>query len=255
MATKVTIDKDTLTELLRRIVMANDRVLVISDLHAPFYHQDTIPFLRAIKELFKPDRIVLTGDEIDGHCISFHESDPDLPFSPSSELEKAIEHLKPLYELFPRADILESNHGSLVYRRGKHGGLPRWVFKEYREILDAPRQWKWHKELTIKLSDGKECYFHHGKSSNGLKLGQSMAMNTVQGHHHSVFDIQYHSNPNDLFWSMIVGCLIDDKSLAFSYNKLQMKRPVIGCGIILSGQPKLLPMILNKDGRWIKKVV
>jgi hypothetical protein len=54
---------------------------------------------------------------------------------------------------------------------------------------------------------------------------------------------------------MIVGCLIDDKSLAFSYNKLQMKRPIIGCGIILDGQPKLLPMILDKNGDWIKKIL
>lgn len=233
----------------------NSRVLVISDLHSPYYHQDTIPFLKAIKEEFKPDRVILSGDEIESHCISFHDSDPDLPFSPSSELEKAIELLEPIYELFPKADILESNHGSLVYRRGKHGGLPRSVFKDYREILRAPRGWNWHSELILKLSDGRDCYFHHGKSSNGLRLSQSMGMNTVQGHHHSVFNIEYHANPNNIFWSMIVGCLIDDKSLAFSYNKLQMKRPLIGVGIILEGQPKLLPMILNKESRWIRKLV
>lgn len=233
----------------------NSRVLVISDLHAPYYHQDTIPFLTAIKEFIKPDKVVLTGDEIDGHCISFHDKDPDIPFSPSSELEKAIYHLQPIYELFPKADILESNHGSLVYRRGKHGGLPRSVFKDYREVLGAPRGWNWHSELTIKLSDGRLCYFHHGKSSNGLKLSQSMAMNVVQGHHHSVFNIEYHANPLNIYWSMIVGCLIDDKSLAFSYNKLQMKRPLIGVGLILDGQPKLMPMILNEEGRWIRKLV
>jgi hypothetical protein len=54
---------------------------------------------------------------------------------------------------------------------------------------------------------------------------------------------------------MVVGCLIDDKSMAFGYNKLQLKRPLIGVGMILDGQPKLLPMILNKEGRWVKKIV
>ena len=233
----------------------NERVLVISDLHSPYYHRDTIPFLRSIKECFDPDKVVLTGDEIDGHCMSFHDTDPDLPFSPSSELEKAINLLRPIYELFPKADILESNHGSLVYRRGKHGGLPRHVFKDYREILDAPAGWNWHMELVVKLSDGRDCYFTHGKSPNGLKLGQSMSMNTVQGHHHSIFDIQYHANPSDIYWSMVCGCLIDDKSLAFAYNKSTLKRPIIGCGIILNGQPKLLPMVLNSSGRWNKKIV
>lgn len=233
----------------------NSRVLVISDLHAPYYHQDTVSFLKAIKELFKPDRIILTGDEIDGHCISFHDSDPDLPFSPSSELEKSIEHLKPIYELFPIADILESNHGSLVYRRGKHGGLPRSVFKDYREILEAPTRWKWHSELILKLSDGRDCYVHHGKSTNGLQLALSEGMNVVQGHHHSLFEIRYVNTAGGLKWSVITGCMIDDKSLAFSYNKLQTKRPVIGCTIILDGQPKLLPMILDSKRRWIRKIV
>lgn len=235
--------------------MPNSRVLVISDLHAPYYHTDTIPFLTAIKEIFNPDRVILTGDEIDGHTISFHDSDPDLIFSPSSELEKAIEHLKPIYELFPKADVLESNHGSLVYRRAKKHGLPRHVLKDYKEVLDAPRSWRWHPDLTIKLSDGKLCYFCHGKSASSIKLGQSMSMNTVQGHYHSKYEIQYHANPHNLYWSMIVGCMIDDKSLAFAYNKLQMQRPIIGCAIILDGQPKLLPMILNQDGRWIKKIL
>jgi hypothetical protein len=82
-----------------------------------------------------------------------------------------------------------------------------------------------------------------------------MSCNSVQGHHHSVFETKYFANHKDIYWSMVVGCLIDDKSLAFAYNKLQLKRPLIGCGIILDGQPKLLPMILNKDGRWNKRIV
>lgn len=233
----------------------NSRVLVISDLRAPYYHQDTVPFLRAIKELFKPDRVILTGDEIDGHCISFHDSDPDLPFSPSSELEKSIEHLKPIYELFPVADILESNHGSLVYRRGKHGGLPRSVFKDYREILEAPTRWKWHSELIFKLSDGRDCYVHHGKSSKGLQLSQSLGMNTVQGHFHQQSSISYFNSPQGIMWALIAGCMIDDKSLAFSYNKLQINRPMLSCAIILDGQPKILPLLLDIKGRWTRKIV
>ena len=233
----------------------NCRVLVISDLHAPYYHPDTVPFLKAIKEHLNPDKIILTGDEIDGHCISFHDSDPDLPFSPSSELEKAIEHLTPIYELFPKAEILESNHGSLVYRRGKHGGLPRSVFRDYREILNAPRGWKWHHDLVITLSNGEKCYFHHGKSTNGISVALAEGMNVVQGHHHSLYEIKYVNTASKLIWSVITGCMIDDKSMAFGYNKLQIKRPALGCTIILDGYPHLLPMILNEEGRWIKKLV
>ena len=133
----------------------NERVLIISDLHAPYYHKDTVCFLSEIKRLFKPDRIILTGDEADYHCLSFHDSDPDLPFSPSSELEKTIEKLDPIYKLFPTADILESNHGSMAYRKGKHHGIPRHILKDYRDVLNAPITWRWHSELVIKLSDGR----------------------------------------------------------------------------------------------------
>jgi hypothetical protein len=228
----------------------NKRVLLISDLHMPYSHVDTIRFLTAIKHKLNPDRVISLGDEIDGASISFHDKDPDLPFSPSSELDKAIDHLQPLYKLFPKVDVLESNHGSLVYRKGKHHGIPRHVFKGYREILGAPKGWRWHLDLTIKLPGGNQCYFTHGKSSNGKKLGESLAMCTVQGHFHNSFEIQYHANPNGLYWSMIIGCLIDDRSLAFSYNKSTIKRPIIGTAAIIDGHPCLIPMVLNKKGRW-----
>ena len=53
---------------------------------------------------------------------------------------------------------------------------------------------------------------------------------------------------------MAVGCLIDDHSLAFAYNKVNSARVILGCGIIINGQPKLLPMVLEKGGRWNNQV-
>lgn len=232
----------------------NSRVLIISDLHLPYHHANTLTYLEAIKKIFKPDRVILTGDEIDWHSISFHDKDPDL-FSPSQELEEAKKYLKEVYGLFPKADVLESNHGSLVYRKGKYAGLPRYVFKGYNEILEAPKQWSWSMDLTIRFNDGRNCYLNHGKSANGLKLSQSMGMSVIQGHFHEKFDIQYWANSLDLYWAMTVGCMVDDKQLAFAYNKSNLKRPLIGCGIVLDGQPKLLPMILDSKGDWIRKIL
>jgi hypothetical protein len=53
---------------------------------------------------------------------------------------------------------------------------------------------------------------------------------------------------------MQVGCLINMKSLAFEYNKLQKSRPVIGTGVIIDGLPILIPMVLDKKGRWNRKI-
>jgi hypothetical protein len=232
----------------------NKCILVISDQHFPYNHPDIVAFLSSIKKKYNPDRVINIGDEIDGHSISFHTHDPDL-LSPSDELSLAIKRLKPLYKMFPQMDIVESNHGSLVYRKGKALGLPRSVFKTYREIIQAPPDWHWHFDLTLKMSDGNHCYFTHGKSSDILKLSQSMGMSVVQGHYHEKFTINYWANPLGLYWGMQVGCLVHDKSLAFNYNNTNLKRPIIGTGIIINGQPKLIPMILDKKGRWIKRLL
>jgi len=229
------------------------KILVISDLHCPYNHVDTVPFLAAIKKKYKGfDRVVLSGDEIDGHDLSFHDSDPDLD-SAGVELEKAIKALSPIYKLFPKADILESNHGSLVLRQAIANGLPRSVFKTQRDMLKAPKDWNWHFELMIQTELGP-IYFHHSKGANVKKNSQAMGMSFIQGHHHESFEICYWGNPNALLFGMTVGCLVDGKSLAMAYNKNNLKRPVIGCGVVIDGRPELIPMVLNSKGRWTGKL-
>ena len=53
-------------------------ILVISDMHHPYCHPDTVPFLKALKAKYKFDTVVCIGDEADFHDASFHDSDPDL---------------------------------------------------------------------------------------------------------------------------------------------------------------------------------
>jgi hypothetical protein len=233
--------------------MAWRRILCISDLHFPYAHKDSIEFLKAVKRKYKPDKIVCIGDEIDQHGLSYHESNPDLDSS-GPELAKAKSQIRPLFKLFPEVDLLSSNHGDMVYRKAKTAGIPRYCVKSYGEILDAPKGWKWHIDLTLKMSDGRQVFFHHGKSACILKASQAMSMCMVQGHYHEKFDIRYWGNPTGLYWGMQIGCSIDDKSMAFAYNKTNLKRPIIGHGIIIDGQPHLLPMVMNKRGRWNKVV-
>lgn len=233
--------------------MDNRRILIVSDLHAPYEHPDTVAFLRAIKNKYKPTRVILSGDEADFHAISFHDHDPDLD-SPSKELEKAIKALKPIYALFPVAEVLESNHGSLVLRKAMANGLPRSYIRAPGDILRAPKGWTWHFDITLKLPTGFDCYFHHSKGANAKKNSQAMGSSFVMGHHHETMDISYWGNPNALLFGMTVGCLVDDTALAMAYNKNNLKRPVVGCGVIIDGIPHLIPMILNKRGRWVGKL-
>lgn len=233
--------------------MNNSRILVISDLHCPYQHPDAANFLKAIKKKYKPTRVILSGDEADFHSISFHDKDADLD-SPGRELEKAIKALQPIYKLFPKAEVLESNHGSLVARKALATGLSRNYFRTPGEILKAPKGWTWHFDIIARLPDGNSCYFHHSKGANAKKNSQAMGMSFVQGHHHESFEIQFWGNPHALLFGMTVGCLVDNKTLAMAYNKNNLKRPVIGCAVIIDSKPILIPMVLDRKGRWTKRL-
>lgn len=221
----------------------NSRILWITDLHAPFAHKNALQFLADIHAKHKFTRIICAGDEADGQGINMHGVNPDLP-SAGDELQMTKAYLKELAAIFPVMDIMESNHTSLAYRRAFKAGISKGYMKNYNEIFDAPDTWTWYDDLMIKLPNGQDCYFCHGKSSDGLKLSRNMSCNVVQGHFHSKFSVQYWSNPNNLYWSMQAGCLVDDKSMAMAYNKLTLERPIIGVGAIIDSHPMLIPMEL-----------
>ena len=233
--------------------MSNKKILVISDMHLPYQHKDSIKFLTEIKKEFKPDTVISIGDLLDGHALSFHDSNPDL-FSAGHELKKAKEYVRQLEDLFPKLVEVDSNHSSLIYRRALKHGLPREYLKDYGDFLET-KKWKWVDDLTLTMSNGQRCFFTHGRSADILKVSQTMGMSAVQGHYHTKFLISWWANPDNLFFSMNVGCMINQKSLAFAYAKNFKTRFIIGCGIIINGIPRLLPMVLNAKGDWVGKIV
>lgn len=228
----------------------NSRILLISDLHIPYHHQDAVEFLVHLKEKYNPTRIICLGDEVDGHALSFHDNDPDLP-SAGDEIRQALPVIAELFKIFPQMDILESNHGSLVWRKAKVFGIPKHYIKSYNEVLGVDSGWKWSFDLTVDLPNGQKCYMHHGKTSNIIQLSQQMGMCASQGHYHETFKIDYWGNSTGLYWGMQCGCLIDDNKLAFNYNNVNIKRPIIGTGLIIDSMPVLEPMRLNSEGRWV----
>lgn len=227
----------------------NSRILFISDMHIPYHHVDTLAFLKHLKAKYNPTRVICLGDELDKHALSYHDSDPDLP-SAGDELKKSLPVIQELFEIFPTMDIIESNHGSLVWRKAKTFGIPKHYIKSYNDVLGVDGGWKWSFDLTINLPNGQKCYVHHGKTSNVIQLSQQMGMCAVQGHFHESFKIDYWGNPTGLYWGMQCGCLIDDDTMAFNYNNVNIKRPIIGTGLVIDSMPVLEPMII-KDGRWI----
>ena len=228
-------------------------VLIISDTHIPYHAKELMPFLKLLKKKYKPDRVIHIGDEVDKHAMSFHDSDPDLP-SAGDELKLSIPVIKQLEKMFPKMDLLDSNHGSLVFRRAYKHGIPKAYIKKYNDFLQVGKGWKWHDDLIIDTPLGK-VYFCHGKTPDILKLATSMGMSCVSGHYHSLMGVRWFGNSLGLYFGLQVGCMIDSKSLAFRYNKVQKARPIIGCSVIYNGLPIIEPFIKDKSGKWVGKLL
>lgn len=230
-------------------------ILVIPDQHAPYHHPDALEFLSAVADAFPPDLVVNLGDELDKHAMSFHDSDPNLD-SAGMELEKGKLFLIKLHKLFPQMLICHSNHGSMHYRKAKAHNIPVQYIKRYRDVLfpetKAPG-WSWRHGWTVNTPLGP-VLFKHQPSGSGIGDAAHNGTNLCTGHLHGDFSTQYSAGSNRLYWHMSAGCLIDKDSLAFAYGKHSLRKPVIGCGVILEGRPMLIPMILNEEGRWIGRL-
>jgi len=229
-------------------------VLIISDTHIPYHVPELMDFLKLLKKKYKPDRVIHIGDEVDKHAMSFHDSDPDLP-SAGDELRISKKYIWELKKIFPDMILLHSNHSSLIYRKALKHGMPRAYLRSYNDFLEVDKRWKWVDDLNVKLSDGSECFFTHGVSADGIKLAMQYGKNVCQFHFHSKFNIQFFSNPDNLVWSLQCGCLTKQSSYNFLYSKNHRLRFVVGTGAIIGGQPRLYPMILDKNGKWIGKIV
>jgi hypothetical protein len=231
------------------------RILFLSDTHAPYHHPDLIEFLKSMKDRFKPTSIIHGGDEIDQHALSFHDSDPNL-LSAGQELEQARMFVQELHELFPVMRICDSNHGSLHYRRAKAHGIPVEYLRTYREVLfpdGGGEGWSWHSVIRVDQEDGRPLQFQHQAAGDLMKAAAHEGANLYVGHEHSKYGIGYGANAVSTYHSVYGGCTLDPASLAFAYGKLMISKPVLGITVVLGGRPCLIPMQLDKHGRWVGK--
>lgn len=232
----------------------NRRILVLSDTHFPYSHPDTIPYLKAIKKKYSPDRVVHIGDEADFHA--FHllfNPDPDL-YSPGHEADKAVEDLKLLKRIWDKIDFVDSNHKGRVKKKSKASMLPKRFMKAYRDAIEAPKGWKWHKQLFLTMSNGEKVCFRHEFKGVPIAAAQKMGCSVVQGHKHTRCEIIFNRTPTKILFAVTVGCSIDTESAAFEYDEENLSRPIISHTLIEEGNPRNLVMPVDKRGRWNGKV-
>lgn len=231
-----------------QLFRGTETVLAISDQQAPFHHPDAIAFLKAVKQKFQPTKVVNIGDSLDMHCLSKYSHNPDLP-GPADEYRQALDFMHELYDLFPVAQEVYSNHNGRYLKRIEEAGIPSSFIKSYRQIMDYPKGWSIEPYLEI-----DNVLYEHGTRFGGLNSGRSAlqvnGQSTVYGHLHSNGGIVYSANRKELIFAMCVGCLIDWKAYAFNYARDAKQLPTLGTGVVVKGVPHFVPMFIDKEFRW-----
>jgi len=228
-----------------------EKVLVISDIQAPFHHPDTLRFLEALKKELRPTKIVNAGDSVDGYTFAKFARDPNT-MNPSDELKKAKKVLNDLFKLFPKAVEVSSNHNSRLVKRAMEAGIPSEFVRSYKELLASP--WDYTDRVTV-----DNVLYEHGEAYGGatpFRIGVVSAMQSIViGHHHQAAGISYVANDKEMLFGMCVGCLIDINSYAFAYSKNYKFKPTLATGVVLYGVPKLVPMLTGPNGRWSGEII
>ena len=197
-----------------------DNVGVISDLQIPFHHPDAFEFLKFCKKEFKISKWVCVGDEVDQSFLSYHEKDPN-GLSAKQELALGKQALKELGKIVNNGkdfDIAWSNHGALHLRKAKSAGIPNDYIKSPNEVWGVPKSWKWSDEIVLKYPHIPEIIIRHQLSSNAKNNLLSRQKSMITGHFHSTYELVCRTNHDgQLFFSAIIGCLIDRFNPTFGY--------------------------------------
>jgi len=233
--------------------MSSNKVLIISDLHAPFHHPDALAFLKWVEDKYDPTHIIQIGDIIDANAFSIKfDRDPN-GMGGSEEMRRAKLFIQQLAKQIPLMTVLEGNHTDRIAKAAKKIGLLDDMVKTLPEYLEFPDTWQFSERLTL---DGV-TYIHGDRVAssggnlmqNGIKLYMK---NIVFGHYHARAGIDYLTIDDRVLWGMCVGCLVSQETYAFDYAKKSSRISIMSVGLVEEGCPRIIPMLLKKNGRWDK---
>lgn len=219
-------------------------VLVIPDLQIPFEHPDSLPFILEVYDAMECDTVVNIGDEVDFYALSSYVKKPEA-MSWTEEYSHSMERLHEWYKVFPQMKVCISNHTWRPYKKASDAGIPQQFLRSINDVLHAPAGWQWRDKWII---DGVQ--YEHGDAvpSNPDRVKNMRDKSVVLGHHHSRYSINYYRVGEQKKFVCYTGCLIEESSYAFTYNRNPNAQ--LGCVVVENGVPMLIPMLLDKNGRW-----
>lgn len=142
--------------------------------------------------------------------------------------------VKTLARIFPRMTITYGNHDLRAFKAVKEKGITSEMMRPLAELFNCPKTYNFLYEYV----QDNVIYFH-GDGYSGMKGALEAAMkkrmSAVIGHLHAFAGVHYHSNGHTRIFGMNVGCLIDDKSPAFTYATNSKDKGILGAGVVLEG--------------------
>jgi predicted phosphodiesterase len=227
------------------------RVLIIGDTHCPCMLSGYIPFLKKVHKKYNCNKVVHIGDLADWASISYHERSPQLNDA-EVEFNKAYAQVQRIYRAFPKVTWLIGNHDSLTVRQATTAGIPECALVPYNELWGVDR-WEVIPRFGSVVIDG--VLYQHGDRGKGgqhaaLKNAKDEFCSVVQGHQHAQAGVWYSANQRPTaqggrIFGMNVGCGVDHKLEAQAYGKKYNSKPIIGCGVVDSGNmATFIPMEL-----------
>lgn len=199
-------------------------VLFIGDLHEPFTRDGYLSFCKEMYDKYMLKDVVFSGDVLDNHASSYHESDAD-GMSAGDELEFAKARIAKWYETFPSAKVCYGNHDIMSTRKAQTSGLSKNWVKSVPEMLETPN-WDFADSFII-----DNVLYCHGIGRKARQRSRQDMMSVAQGHYHSESYVEWTVGKRDKVFALQVGCGMDDSSYAAAYGK-HFQKMHINVGII-----------------------
>ncbi len=219
------------------------KVLFIPDTHFPYVSKSA---LKKVLKLIKKGNfthIIQAGDLLDLYSFSRYEKDANHT-TPHEELSRGLEMATKMWAAIrkaaPHAKLCQliGNHedrlSKTIARKAPELSI---VCKSIADLYEFPgvkvlKSSKDHLEI-----DG--VIYTHGHYTKLGDHAKFYRTSVVHGHSHKI-GIFYEQTARGLIWEMDCGFLADKDALPLQYTQSKFSKWTLACGIVESGQPRLI---------------
>jgi hypothetical protein len=226
----------------KKAIKAEDKpILVYGDAHVPFDHPGFLPFLVDTYDKYRCGLVVNIGDQTDQHVFSRYTPEA-IAKGAMEEYELAKARTEEYFKAFKRGYLCKSNHDLRYVKKAASVGIPELFLQSFKALYGVPAGWEIADSFII-----NEVLFMHGEGWSGetgaLRAAQRNGMSVCIGHWHGLAGCLSTANERNLWFGMNVGCGVDRQAYAFAYGKHDVKKPILGCGIVYDGaHAEFVPM-------------